>query len=94
VTTALADLPTLERVLRLPLEGEKRRRVLGTLAVLADQGRESVAVRELAERAQVDHQRIWHLVTRLEKDGFVAVDWSVSCRTIKTFAVLPEREAA
>jgi DNA-binding IclR family transcriptional regulator len=88
--TALADqLPTLAAVLPIDAGGSKRNGVLRALTSYADRGREAVTVRELAERAKVDHGRVWHLVTRLQADGYLTVVWSKSGRSLLSFAVLP-----
>lgn len=63
-------------MLRLPIEGEKRRRVLAVIAAFQDEGHQP-SLAEIAERANLD--RGWRqaqaLVLRLERGGLLRVRW-------------------
>jgi len=69
--------PTLARAVALPVEGEKRRKVLAAIAAFADEGYEP-SLREIAERARLDGgwQKAEALVRRLATDGLLRVEWA------------------
>ena len=67
--------PTVARVLRASIEGQRRRRVLAVIAAYLDEGH-APSLREIAERAKVDDwKRAQALVKRLEADGLLRVEW-------------------
>lgn len=76
-----AEYPTAKRLLRLPIEGQKRRKLLVILGMLADEGRlvdgkEPVALDELAERASLPPQRVGALLRRMDDDDLISVRWT------------------
>lgn len=75
-TTSAPDYSVVLRVLRLRMEGEKRRKVLAVIAASQAEGTRPT-LSEIAERAQLSNGWLQALVLieRLERDGVLRVEW-------------------
>lgn len=72
------DYPTAKRLLRVPVAGKKRHKLLVVLGMLEDEGRLAgfVSMDELGERTGFPPRRVSALVSALEEDGLVTVLWT------------------
>src|SRR5262245_18919170 len=60
-----------ERVVRLPIDGQKRRRVLALIAAWHDAGAKWVPVGWIADVLELPHTKVRRLAQRLEADGYL-----------------------
>lgn len=81
-TTATNDSPAARyplayAVLRLPMEGQKRRKVLASIAAFHDEGHQP-ALREIIKRAGLTRgiKEADRLLKRLEADGYLRIEWA------------------
>jgi DNA-binding transcriptional ArsR family regulator len=65
--------PMFAAAVRLPIEGQKRRRILALLGAYADAGVNDPAIRELAVGAKLPKPAVCRLVDVLEQDGLVEI---------------------
>jgi hypothetical protein len=68
--------PRFRRAAALPIQGEKRRRLLSLLAAWADVGETSPPMRDLVKRLGHTPKKMDQLLASLAADGWIAVEWA------------------
>jgi hypothetical protein len=68
--------PLFRRAAALPITGAKRRRLCCLLAAFADAGECSPPMRDLAKRLGQTPKKIDQLLSSLDADGWIAVEWA------------------
>jgi len=67
--------PLARAAMRVPVGGNKRRKVLVLIAAFLDTGESSPSIRQLSERCHLDRPLVCQLVSRLARDGLIEVEW-------------------
>jgi DNA-binding MarR family transcriptional regulator len=65
--------PLFDQVLRLRVEGQKRRKTLALIAAYADAGQSRPTLDELAGRLQMKPAQVRALIDRLAVDGYLVL---------------------